>query len=62
MYSAQCFRLESFLIALDVSQVDLLSLDVEGAEEEILRNFDFGRFKIEVRSDSVYVMVDSRFL
>ncbi|XP_053637289.2 protein Star-like [Cherax quadricarinatus] len=35
----QCFPLASYLAALNVSTVDLLSLDIQGIEVSVLRNF-----------------------
>ncbi|KAA0186766.1 hypothetical protein HAZT_HAZT009781 [Hyalella azteca] len=45
----QCIPLCSLLAALNMTRVDLLVLDVEGAEMDILRNFDFDEFDIQVR-------------
>lgn len=44
----QCFPLESYLLALNVSTVDFLSLDIQGAEKEVLRNFPWHAFKVRV--------------
>ncbi|XP_047740355.1 uncharacterized protein LOC108672814 [Hyalella azteca] len=43
----QCIPLCSLLAALNMTRVDLLVLDVEGAEMDILRNFDFDEFDIQ---------------
>ena len=40
----------SFLLALNVTSVDLFVLDVEFMEEPILKNFDFKRFDVQVRT------------
>lgn len=44
----QCFPLVSYLLALDVSTVDLLSLDVQGAEKDILRHVPWDSITIRV--------------
>ena len=44
----QCFPLYSVLMALGRSHVDLLSLDVEGAELGILKTIPFSRVTIDV--------------
>ena len=41
----QCFTLYSLLLALDQTEVDYFSLDVEGAELEILQNIPFNKIK-----------------
>lgn len=52
----QCFPLLSYLLALNITTVDLLSLDVQGTEEAILRTF-FASSSISVR---VAVIEDER--
>lgn len=47
-YRRQCYPLESLLLALNVTRIDLLSLDVEYFEKEIIEHFDFSRFNIQV--------------
>ncbi|XP_045611917.2 protein Star-like [Procambarus clarkii] len=42
----QCFPLASYLLALKVSTVDFLSLDIEGAEKSVLKNFPWDRITI----------------
>ncbi|XP_063869609.1 uncharacterized protein LOC135105403 [Scylla paramamosain] len=44
----QCFPLVSYLLALNVSTVDLLSLDVQGAEKGILENVPWSRLVVRV--------------
>ncbi|KAK3866607.1 hypothetical protein Pcinc_027873 [Petrolisthes cinctipes] len=46
--SVQCLPLATLLLALNVSRVDLVSLDVEGAEEGVLRHFPWGRITVDV--------------
>lgn len=46
--SVQCLPLGTLLLALNVSRVDLVSLDVEGAEEGVLRHFPWGRIIVDV--------------
>lgn len=46
--SVQCLPLGTLLLALNVSRVDLVSLDVEGAEEGVLRHFPWGRITVDV--------------
>ncbi|XP_069181722.1 protein Star-like [Procambarus clarkii] len=42
----QCFPLASYLLALKVSTVDFLSLDIQGAEKSVLKNFPWDRITI----------------
>nr|XP_045611896.1 uncharacterized protein LOC123766657 [Procambarus clarkii] len=44
----QCFPLLSYLLALNVSEVDLLSLDVQGAEKAVLRHVPWQTLRIRV--------------
>ncbi|KAG0721967.1 hypothetical protein GWK47_045354 [Chionoecetes opilio] len=44
----QCVPLQSLLVALGVTQVDLLVLDVEGAERAILDHLDLDRFNVQL--------------
>lgn len=44
----QCFPLVSYLLALNVSTVDLLSLDVQGVEKDVLNNFPWSRVVVRV--------------
>lgn len=44
----QCFPLVSYLLALNISTVDLLSLDVQGVEKDILKNVPWTRLIIRV--------------
>ncbi|KAA0192444.1 hypothetical protein HAZT_HAZT007910 [Hyalella azteca] len=44
----QCLPLTSVLTALNITHVDLWVLDVEGAEMDILRSFDFKKFIVDV--------------
>lgn len=43
-----CFPLETILLALNRTQIDYLSLDVEGVELEVLKTIPFDRIDIEV--------------
>jgi FkbM family methyltransferase len=43
-----CFRIDSVLARLGVSTVDYLSIDVEGAELEVLQGIDFARVRVNV--------------
>ncbi|XP_065557641.1 uncharacterized protein LOC136025541 [Artemia franciscana] len=45
--TVQCFPLTSILLALNATQVDFLSLDVEGAEMGILSNLNWNLLKIK---------------
>ncbi|KAK7076642.1 hypothetical protein SK128_015311 [Halocaridina rubra] len=42
----QCFPLSTFLMVLNVSVVDFLSLDIQGGEKEILRNIPWDKIRI----------------
>ena len=44
----QCFPINTYLQALNINQINYFSLDVEGAEYEILKQIDFHRIKIDV--------------
>jgi hypothetical protein len=44
----QCFPLYSYLLALNRTTVDYLSLDVEGSELEILKTVPFEKLDIRV--------------
>ena len=44
----QCLPLYSVLKALDLTTVDYLSLDVEGAEYPILKAFPFDKFDVKL--------------
>ena len=46
----QCIPLTTYLLALDTYRIDYFSLDVEGAEADVLRQIDFQRFRIDVVS------------
>lgn len=46
--TVQCFPLEVLLRALQVDHVDYFSLDVEGAELEIIKTIPFGKITIEI--------------
>lgn len=44
----QCFPLYTYLLALNMTHIDYLSIDVEGAELEVLKNLPFQRLSIQV--------------
>lgn len=46
----QCFPFDTFMTALNRTRVDYFSLDVEGAELEILKTIDFNKFDISTLS------------
>jgi FkbM family methyltransferase len=48
----QCFPLFTLLAALNVSSVDYLSLDVEGAELDVLKTIPFTLLHIQVSQTS----------
>ena len=48
--TAQCFTLHSLLLAVDQTEVDYFSLDIEGPELEILQTILFDKIKIKVFS------------
>ena len=51
----QCFPLISFLTALNVTTVDYFSLDVEGAEFDVLRTIPWEKVDIKVR-DTILIL------
>nr|XP_053633921.1 uncharacterized protein LOC128689586 [Cherax quadricarinatus] len=46
--SVQCLPLATLLLAINITHVDMVSLDVEGAEEDILRHFPWDRITVDV--------------
>lgn len=46
----QCFPLYTYLLALNMTHIDYLSIDVEGAELEVLKNLPFQRLSIQTLS------------
>ncbi len=48
--TVECFPFQSILWAMDVKTVDFFSLDVEGHEYQILKDFPFSDFDIKVAS------------
>ena len=44
----QCFPLYSYLAALDYPTVNLLSLDIEGAEFEVFKTIPWDKVRIEL--------------
>ncbi|KAK4310867.1 hypothetical protein Pmani_017600 [Petrolisthes manimaculis] len=46
--STQCFPLASYLLALNVTTVDFLSLDIQGVEKDVLENFPWTRINVRV--------------
>jgi len=54
----QCFPLTSILDALNVHHIDYLSLDVEGAEIEILKTVDWTKLTVDVLTIEYNLSVD----
>lgn len=50
-----CTSINRLLEKYEITQIDLLSLDIEGGEEKILRSIDFNRIKIHV------ILVENNF-
>lgn len=50
MVEVNCVPAISILSALNVTQIDLFSLDIENAEVPVLQWFPFDRVHVEVRS------------
>ncbi|KAL7640994.1 UNVERIFIED_CONTAM: hypothetical protein RMT77_008131 [Armadillidium vulgare] len=44
---AQCFPLITYLLALNITKIDLLSLDTQGGEKNMLFNFPFDKVKVK---------------
>ncbi|CAL4179855.1 unnamed protein product, partial [Meganyctiphanes norvegica] len=49
-YQVQCFPLITYLLALNITHIDYFSLDVEGAEAEILFNLPWDKVDVTVWS------------
>jgi len=45
-----CFPLETLLLAINMSRIDYLSLDVEGVEIPVLRTIPWSRLDIRIMS------------
>lgn len=45
---AQCFPLASYLLALNVSTIDLLSLDIQGVEKSVLQHLPWDKLTVRV--------------
>lgn len=62
----QCIPLATLLLAIGITHVDLVSLDVEGAEVGILQHFPWGRIKVDVwvveHANASATLADSEFL
>ena len=54
--TAQCFPLQSVLVALNNPIVDYFSLDVEGSELPILKSLDWDNVNISVISGGLHVL------
>ncbi|MCL4120937.1 UNVERIFIED_CONTAM: hypothetical protein GTU68_023882 [Idotea baltica] len=46
--NVQCFPLYSYLLALNVTSVDLITLDVQGAENGIIETIPFDKIRVRV--------------
>jgi len=53
--TVNCFPLNAIMTAINVTHVDYLSLDVEGAELEILRTIEWTQLKIDVITVEYYI-------
>jgi Methyltransferase FkbM domain len=47
-YRLTCFPLTDVLRAIDVKHVEFFSLDIQGAELEVLKTIDFKEFRIDI--------------
>ena len=63
-FKSVCFPLYLFLLALNITTVDFLSLDIQGAEIEVINTIPFN--KVYIRSMVIeniqYVRVDRKFI
>lgn len=57
---AQCFPFDSYMLALNKTRVDYFSLDVEGAELDILKTIDFNKYDISTLSVEFIHDVDGK--
>ena len=47
-HMAQCFPLYSYLLALNITSIDLLSLDTQGGEDQMIYNFPWDEIEVTV--------------
>jgi len=52
-FDIHCMPLTSILLALNMTDIDLFSLDIEGHEMEVLRSLDFDLIKIKASEISL---------
>jgi hypothetical protein len=48
MYKVQCFPIYSILLAVERTEIDYFSLDVEGSEYKILKTIPWHKIEIKV--------------
>ena len=56
----QCFPLAMYFFALNVTRVDLLSIDIQGKEREILLEFPFDEIFVRYIAVEHYVIKDGK--
>ena len=54
-FTVPCVALNDLLTRYEIGRIDLLSLDVEGYEENVLRGIDFSRFRPR------YMLIEARY-
>lgn len=53
--NVQCFPLYTYLLALNVTEIDYFSLDVEGSELNVLKTIPFDKINIKVSPAIVFI-------
>ena len=56
----QCLPLYSLLLAVNKTEIDFLSLDIQGAELGVLRALPWDRIKIKVSRNALFQLSNNR--
>ncbi|KAK7076644.1 hypothetical protein SK128_015313 [Halocaridina rubra] len=59
----QCFPLNTYLLALNITTIDFMTLDIQGSEKDVLRNLNWDDIKIRMMIvEIVEKVMDEEFL